>query len=348
MPLRFDPASVEGLVGAVRGSFLGLAIVATLVTATLLVWTLRTGHAVPRAERHRKDRRRPPKATHRDPREALALVGDALAATHNPRVLLPVILEVITEATDAGGGQIFVGGEEVSWVGKVGGMMSDPLALELGFSAEGETKLLLFPSADDFSGETRKLAEWLASQAAVALENARLHDVVQRQASTDDLTGLVNRRRFIEALQAEIERAQQFGSPLTVVLADLDDFKRVNDDFGHHAGDVALRSFADLARSHLREVDVPGRIGGEEFAVLLPETDAIGAASVAERMRQSLSTISVPVTADRTVRVTASFGVAELRLGQSGDDLLRAADGALYRAKAEGKNRVATSSDLAA
>ena len=348
MPLRFDPASVEGLVGAVRGTFLVLAILATLVTATLLAWTLRAGHSTQAVDRPRKDRRRPPQATHRDPREALALVGDALAATHNPRVLLPVILEVITEATDAGGGQIFVGAEEVAWIGRVGGLTKEPLSLELGFSAEGDTKLLLYPGADEFPTETRKLAEWLASQAAVALENARLHDVVQRQAITDDLTGLVNRRRFIEALQAEMERARRFGSPLTVVLADIDDFKRVNDGFGHHAGDVALRSFADLVRSHVRDVDVPGRIGGEEFAILLPETDVDGAASVAERMRQSLSSVTVPVSDDQRVSITASFGVAEHRPGQSGDDLLRVADAALYRAKAEGKNRVATSSDLAA
>jgi diguanylate cyclase (GGDEF)-like protein len=348
MPLRFDPASVESLVGAVRGTFLVLAVVATLVTATLLAWTLRAGGSTEAVDRPRKDRRKPPKATHRDPREALALVGDALAATHNPRVLLPVILEVITEATDAAGGQIFVGEDEVAWVGGVGGPASSPLSLELGFSSEGETKLLLYSGAGDFPAETRKLAEWLASQAAVALENARLHDVVQRQAITDDLTGLVNRRRFIEALQAEIERARRFGSPLTVVLADLDDFKRVNDDFGHHTGDIALRSFADLVRSHVRDVDVPGRIGGEEFAILLPETDTHGAASVAERMRQSLSSVRIPVSNDRAVRLTASFGVAEHRQGQSGDDLLRVADSALYRAKAEGKNRVETGSGVAA
>jgi diguanylate cyclase (GGDEF)-like protein len=348
MELRFDPASVESLVGAVRGTFLVLAVVATLVTAILLAWTLRAGGSAEAVDRPRKDRRKPPKATHRDPREALALVGDALAATHNPRVLLPVILEVITEATDAVGGQIFVGEDEVAWTGGVGGPASSPLSLKLGFSSEGETKLLLYSGADDFPAETRKLAEWLASQAAVALENARLHDVVQRQAITDDLTGLVNRRRFIEALQAEIERARGFGSPLTVVLADIDDFKRVNDDFGHHTGDIALRSFADLVRSHVRDVDVPGRIGGEEFAILLPETDTDGAASVAERMRQSLSSVSIPVSSDRAVRLTASFGVAEHRQGQSGDDLLRVADSALYRAKAEGKNRVETSSGLAA
>src|SRR5512141_1001705 len=104
MELRFDPASVESLLGAVHGTFLVLAVFATLVTAILLAWTLRAGGSAEAVDRPRKDRRKPPKATHRDPREALALVGDALAATHNPRVLLPVILEVITEATDAAGG----------------------------------------------------------------------------------------------------------------------------------------------------------------------------------------------------------------------------------------------------
>jgi diguanylate cyclase (GGDEF)-like protein len=341
MHVPLDPASVEGIVGAVQSTMLVLAIVATLATLGLLAWTLRGSEGRRSAERPRRERRRPTQAAQRDPREALALVGDALAATHNPRVLLPVILEVITEATGAAGGQIFVGGVEVAWAGAVGSD-GDHVSLELGSSSDGDTILRLHPPGDGFTRETRALAEWLASQAAVALENARLHDVVQRQAITDDLTGLVNRRRFIEALQAEIERARQFDSPLTVVLADLDDFKRVNDDYGHHAGDVVLRSFADLVRSHVRDVDVPGRIGGEEFAILLPETDALGAAGVAERMRHSLSSASVFVSDDRSVRVTSSFGVAELIPGQAGDDLLRAADEALYRAKTAGKNRVVT------
>ena len=338
-----DLASVEGFVAAVNTTMLALAIAATLVTAGLLIWTLRgTASPRPAEEPTRQDRRRPPRAENRDPREALALVGDALAATHNPRVLLPIILEVIAEATGATGGQIFVAGDEVAWVGVVETSRDDTMILPLGLSADGETSLRLYP-AGDFSTETKDLAAWLASQAAVALENARLHDVVQRQAITDDLTGLVNRRRFIDALQSEIERARRFGSHLTVVLADLDDFKRVNDEFGHHAGDDVLRSFADLVRSHVRDVDVPGRIGGEEFAILLPETGRVDAVSVAERMRHSLSVVPIPVAENRTVSVTSSFGVAELGPGQSGDDLMREADAALYRAKAEGKNRVATS-----
>jgi diguanylate cyclase (GGDEF)-like protein len=150
----------------------------------------------------------------------------------------------------------------------------------------------------------------------------------------------VNRRRFIEALDAEIERARRFGSALTIVLADLDNFKRVNDEFGHHGGDVVLRAFADLIRTHVRDVDVSGRIGGEEFAILLPDTDAAGAARVAERMRSSLADVAIPLSDGAAIHVASSFGVAELRAGQAGEELLRAADAALYRAKDEGKNRV--------
>jgi diguanylate cyclase (GGDEF)-like protein len=331
------------LVGTVRWTFLALALAATIVTFVLLIWSLRRRGGP--AERTRSDRRRP-SAAHGDPREALALVGNALAATHNPRVLLPVILEVITEATGALGGQVFAGGEEVAWIGEVGGTRK-ALSLGLGFFAEGETTLVLFPPDDGFGKETRTLAEWLASQASVALDNARLHDIVQRQAMTDDLTGLVNRRRFIEALDAEIERARQFGSALTIVLADLDNFKQVNDEFGHHGGDVVLRAFADLIRSHVRDVDVSGRIGGEEFAILLPDTDREGAARVAERMRRSLNAVSIVISEEHSIRAASSFGVAELGPEQSGDDLLRAADAALYRAKDEGKNRVVAASELA-
>jgi diguanylate cyclase (GGDEF)-like protein len=323
------------LVGTVRWTFLALALAATAITALLLLWSVRRRTPT---HRPRSDRRRPPGA-HGDPREALALVGDALAATHNPRVLLPVVLEVITEATGALGGQVFVGGDEVTWIGEVGGDRK-PLELSLGFSDQGETSLLLFPPDEGFKKETRDTAEWLASQAAIALDNARLHDIVQRQAMTDDLTGLVNRRRFIQALDAEIERARQFGSALAIVLADLDNFKQINDEFGHPGGDVVLRAFADLIRSHVRDVDVSGRIGGEEFAILLPDTDRPGAARVAERMRRSLNAVPISVAPDATVHVACSFGVAELAPGQTGDDVLRAADAALYRAKDEGKNRV--------
>ena len=149
-------------------------------------------------------------------------------------------------------------GQEIGWVGDVDAEWE---SVEFDLSAGDETratKLLLQPPDGGFGDETMKLAEWLSSQAAIALENARLHDVVQQQAMTDELTGLVNRRRFLAALEAEIGRARRLDGPVSVVLADLDDFKLINDRFGHHAGDEVLQAFADLLRAHGRDVDIAG------------------------------------------------------------------------------------------
>src|SRR5712691_11405087 len=263
-----------------------LALLTTAVTLALLYLTVRSsGIGGRRPPQHRERRRR--RQSGRDLREALALVGNALAATHNPHALMPVILSVITEATGARGGRVFDEGAEVAWVGDVDDERG-VLTFDLADADAGGTRLLLYPANEGFSGEARTLAEWLASQAAIALENARLHHAVQRQAITDELTGLVNRRRFFEALATEIARARELGRPLSLVLADLDEFKRVNDRFGHPAGDEVLKEFAQLMRRHIREVDVAGRLGGEEFALLLPETDLRGAAAGAERLRRSL------------------------------------------------------------
>ena len=340
------PAAVLLPAGSVQvhGPLAGLAIVATAVTIGLLVWIVRSPtlsrEDEPPSPSHR-DRRHSPLAGNRDPREALALVGDALAATHNPRALLPVILNVITEATGARGGQLLHEGEEVGWVGDVDGAR-DAVEFDLSAGEETErTKLVLHPPPGGFGDETMQLAEWLASQAAIALENARLHAIVQRQAITDELTGLVNRRRFLAALESEIVRVQRLGGPLSLLFADLDDFKLVNDRFGHHAGDEVLQAFADVIRAHGRDVDVGARLGGEEFALILPETGLAGAAAVAERLRLSLAQLQIFLGEAEQVAVTASFGAAELAPGQSADELMRAADAALYRAKKQGKNRVA-------
>jgi diguanylate cyclase (GGDEF)-like protein len=321
---------------------IALAIAASLVTIFLL-WALL------RSLRDRETQPPPPQAQHqerrrthtpaRDAREAIALVGDALAATHNPRALVPLILEVVTEATGARGAQMVQDGEEVGWFGDVGGK-GRPLTLELrSESTDINASLVLYPQGRSFDRETLKLAEWIAAQAGIAFENARLHDEVRRQATTDELTSLVNRRRFIEALEIELERAKMFGTPLTVVLADLDDFKRINDSYGHHAGDHALRAFGELLRNHVRDVDVAGRIGGEEFAICLPETGLEAAAAVAARMRGALASSRITLPEGAQIRLTASFGIAESVAGESTDELLRQADAALYEAKRAGKNR---------
>ena len=320
---------------------IALASLASLVTIAVLLSVLRAirGHEPPAPATHIRHERRRSHPAARDAREAIALVGDALAATHNPRALVPLILEVVTEATGARGAQMLHGGVEVGWFGEAGGR-TRPLTLDLASeNADSDTKLLLYPPAQGFDAETRKLAEWVAAQAGIALENARLHEEVRRQATTDELTNLVNRRRFIEALETELERAKMFDSPLSVVLADLDDFKRINDDYGHHGGDRALKSFGQLLRAQVRDFDVAARLGGEEFAILLPQTTAEAAAVVAARTRDTLAASPIAVSEDATVRLTASFGIAESSPVQTTDELLRRADNALYAAKRAGKNR---------
>src|SRR5207248_8842599 len=161
------------------------------------------------------------------------------------------------------------------------------LVVPLG-NGDDSGSLVLYPPSGGFPAESRELARWLATQASIALENARLHGLVKAQAVTDELTGLANRRRFMEVLELELKRSDRFDSPLALVLADLDDFKLVNDRFGHHTGDEALRALSGVFRAGLRDVDLAARLGGEEFAVLLPETDEAGAAGVAERLRPGL------------------------------------------------------------
>jgi diguanylate cyclase (GGDEF)-like protein len=327
-----------GLAVDVRWDFAGLAAIATLATVVLLVATIRSsrrGESVPRHDRRRRSARGRP-----DARAALALVGDALAATHNPRALVPVILDVVTEATGARGARLVRDGEELGWIGEAGGSRNE---LRFDLSADDETirtELVLYPPPEGFANDTKQLAEWLAAQAGIALENARLHDLVQRQAITDDLTGLVNRRRFLEALDSEVEQAARLGSGLAIVLLDLDDFKGVNDRFGHHSGDRVLEALGALLRHHIRDIDLAARLGGEEFALLLPDIGSSDAVVVAERLCRSLAERPIALVEGNALSSTASFGVAHYLPGDSGEDLLRLADDALYRAKGDGKNRV--------
>ena len=270
---------------------------------------------------------------------ALALVGDALASTHDPERLLPVILHATMEATGAVGGRVLQEGRVTAEEGDVAGA-GRPLRIGLGGeNAPDEIALQLWPPGAAFDQRTRTLAHSLAGQAAVALENARLHGIVQRQAITDELTELANRRYFMETLETELRRAERFDEPLALVFADLDDFKNVNDRFGHHVGDEVLRAFADVVRKRVRTIDLGARLGGEEFAVLLLETDLVGAEALAESLRSAIETLTVPVEGG-VVQVTASFGVAAYPETHSADELMNAADRALYRAKREGKNRV--------
>ena len=225
---------------------------------------------------------------------AVTLVGDALASTHNPDKLLPVILHATMEATGAARGRVLQDGRVT--VEEGGAADGRPLRLVLDDDESvGEIALEIWPASGSFDARTRTLAKSLAAQAAIALENARLHSIVQRQATTDELTELANRRHFTETLDTELRRAERFGEPLALVFADLDDFKRVNDRHGHQVGDDVLRAFADCLRKRVRVIDVAARLGGEEFAVLLVETDLAGAEALAESLREAVATLEVPV-----------------------------------------------------
>jgi diguanylate cyclase (GGDEF)-like protein len=275
-------------------------------------------------------------------RDAVALVGETLAATHNPDALLPVILQASVEATGAAGGTITADGVQLAGRGSTPADAPGKLEVPLEVSEGRPAVMTLYPAAAGFDPEAEDAAAWIAAQALIALENARLHGQVQRQAVTDELTGLANRRSFLARLDAEVVRSRRSGSPLGIVLADLDDFKRVNDTYGHAAGDTALRSFAAIVHSSSRDVDLPVRLGGEEFAVLLPDTDLDGAAQLAERIRESLEVASIDYQG-ASISLTASFGVSCFPSTASAEDLLADADRRLYDAKRRGKNTVVAS-----
>ena len=273
-------------------------------------------------------------------RDAIERFGEALSATNNPYVLLPVIVESVVEATGAAGGRLIIDGDEVARAGEPESGR-EPLVVPLTDEYDGAAVLLLTPSHSEFSKESRDLAHWLASQAWTALENARLHVRLEREAVTDGLTDLPNRRQFEDSLEGELTRVKRFGGSLGLIIADLDDFKQVNDRYGHLAGDDVLRAFADVLRNTVREIDMPARYGGEEFAVLLPQTDLDGTERVAERIRSAMDGLVVETSPGALVTVTASFGVAAFPASPTPEALFVDADEALYRAKAGGKNQVA-------
>ncbi|MGJ3523304.1 sensor domain-containing diguanylate cyclase [Nitratidesulfovibrio sp. D1] len=170
-------------------------------------------------------------------------------------------------------------------------------------------------------------------------EHREAQERLRELATTDGLTGLANRRRFLEALEHEVQRHRRYGTPLALVSIDVDRFKRVNDTWGHAVGDAVLRALSAICRAEVRDVDTVGRIGGEEFAVLLPDTAPEEAMAVAERLRVAVQAAPL-LTAAGPLSVTLSLGVAASPPCDGADALLREADRALYRAKARGRNRV--------
>ncbi len=214
---------------------------------------------------------------------------------------------------------------------------------------------LLGPRDAGFSGSQVLVAAILAALLLVAFalivplvrDLRQQHERAEEEAITDELTGLSNHRRFRQILGKEVERAKRFDRPLSVVMLDLDDFKDINDSYGHLQGDRVLREVGHILRAESREVDEPARYGGEEFAIALPETRIDGAMEVGERIRRRLDAVRIPLDGHGgEIRIRASVGVSGSP-AQTPDvrALIKAADQALYRAKRQGKNRTAGAGD---
>ena len=195
---------------------------------------------------------------------------------------------------------------------------------------------------DGFQENEVKALESVADIIATAIQNARHVEQIRELAMRDGLTGIFNRRHFESKMRDELERATRYRQPLSVLMIDIDHFKDVNDEYGHLLGDEVLRQVSNLFTTQLRKVDIVCRYGGEEFAVLMPQTPGDKALQVAEKLRRKMAGWHFPGV-QRSI--TASIGVAEYpEHGETRDSLIRAADAALYLAKQKGRNRVQSAS----
>ncbi|MCK4464044.1 MAG: diguanylate cyclase [Candidatus Omnitrophica bacterium] len=192
-----------------------------------------------------------------------------------------------------------------------------------------------------FTEDDLKVLSVIIHQAAVAIENAKLYKDVTNLAITDSVTGLFNHRYFQERLTQEVNRIQRYGGTLSLAILDVDLFKKYNDTYGHLYGDRALRDIADILRNSIRKVDVAARYGGDEFVVILPETDMQGAEIVAKKIRQRVEEFPFAKKEDKPpVRLTISIGIAAYRKDLEKKQFIDIADKALYQAKKQGKSRI--------
>lgn len=204
------------------------------------------------------------------------------------------------------------------------------------------------PAKDGFAGEEIRLLTLVANQIALAVENAQLYTKTRELSVRDELTGLYNRRHFQQVLQMEWKRATRFRRPLSLLMIDIDHFKEFNDTFGHPHGDKVLKLVGSLLARNLREVDTLARFGGEEFVVLLPDTDKMGAHVVGEKLRRLVETERFDEEHRHIMPLTVSVGISVfLEDAREMDDLIDHADVALYEAKDGGRNRVVVYADAA-
>jgi diguanylate cyclase (GGDEF)-like protein len=305
-------------------------------------------------------------------REAIRRIGQTFAANLDRQALLDLALKTAMDASKASCGRVsarvtdddplleaardgsFDGFENAIYEAeaaalKDGGLGEAPgdgstavvsVALEPLESGHRTHGLITVARRDHpFTDDDRAVLRSLAAQATLALENVDLHQQVTRQAVTDELTGLSNHGRFQELLGTEMEQVRRYHHPVGLIMLDIDNFKSVNDTYGHPQGDIVLKRVARVVADSSRDADFPARYGGEEMAVILPHTDLEGAYAIAERVRTAVEALRIPRNDDQGVlRITASLGVSATTDG-SKEALIASADAALYEAKRQGKNR---------
>jgi diguanylate cyclase (GGDEF)-like protein len=222
-----------------------------------------------------------------------------------------------------------------------------------GFDFEGAAALLqgnrtvgllvVYRAGSSFEPNERKTIEIVASQLGFGIGGFRARERIQTLADTDELTGIKNRRYFRRVLASEFDRARLYNLPLSLLMIDVDDFKKINDGHGHPVGDVLLSELCGTIKGALRQLDVFGRTGGDEFAVLLLHTPMVGAVSVAHRIVQRAGVITIPADEEALIRCSVSVGVAAYEsTDENADNLMRRADERLYAAKRAGKNQYKT------
>ncbi len=197
--------------------------------------------------------------------------------------------------------------------------------------------MLVFSPREEILSDELSCLQLFAHQMELAITIADLFEKVKKQAVTDVLTELYNRRYFEESLQKEAERSERLNQPFTLISLDLDYLKQINDTYGHNYGDIAIKAIGKVLKRNARSIDIPARIGGEEFNLLLPGIDSKGGLIAAERIRAAIETEKI----EKVGKITASIGVATyIEHTKSIDELLEMADQAMYRAKINGRNRV--------
>jgi two-component system, cell cycle response regulator len=198
-----------------------------------------------------------------------------------------------------------------------------------------------------FPTDKREMLGVIANQVAISMQNARMYEIVEEQATTDGLTGLSNHRTFQERFSAMLGRAERRGFAVSLLLTDIDHFKKVNDTYGHPIGDVVLRGVAQVVRDCVRKIDLAARYGGEEFAIVLEGTDLAGARMLAERIRAEVQK-QVFASDKGPFGCTLSLGIAVYPDdGRDGKMIIANADQALYNAKHNGRNRAVAFPELA-